>query len=582
MIPKKKTFLLGFFVLVLLLGLAFLMKPAQAAAVSGPAGFGEGLEQASWDGAQSTLACTPDVPGMAAYWPADSIAGSQLVDAAGSHTGSCAGANCPVETPGKVAGALDFAGGKRLNVPYSADFDWGNTDSFSVELWVKTESDCSALRQVYVGKYHSSASFQSWWVGCEVTNQAAFNMRDSTSQSLTINGGPAINDGNWHHVVAVRDAAETRNLLYVDGALATAQIQAYAGDFIDVRELNFGYYNVAPFYPYGGALDEVSIYNRALTLEEVQRHYNGGAGKAYCNQPPDAVDDGPFVAIRNTPLVIESAALLANDLDPEGDPILITAVDPTTTQSGTVTGSGPYTYNPPADYSGSDSFTYTVSDQISGTDTATVTVTVRLTNAPPILIAPPDRTDPEGAAVSLQLQASDPDGDPLSFKATNLPEGLSLDPLTGVISGTLSFSASSGSPYNVGVTATDAGFLGDTETFAWTVTDINGAPLMQQPSNQFNNEGDTISVQIEASDPDNDKLAYAITGLPAGLSYNPDTGLINGSLSYTSSPGSPYLVSVVVSDPFSHSDQKTFQWIVADASPPDIFLPLVLKLVNEE
>jgi hypothetical protein len=60
-----------------------------------------------------------------------------------------------------------------------------------------------------------------------------------------------------------------------------------------------------------------------------------------------------------------------------------------------------------------------------------------LPNTPPDVTGPGDQVNEVGDAVSLPLAASDPDGDALTFSASGLPLGLSVDPDTGEISGTL-------------------------------------------------------------------------------------------------------------------------------------------------
>src|SRR5262249_50885019 len=56
------------------------------------------------------------------------------------------------------------------------------------------------------------------------------------------------------------------------------------------------------------------------------------------------------------------------------------------------------------------------------------------------------------ATAALQLSATDPDGDSLTFGATGLPPGLAVDPATGLVSGTF---ASGGGTYHVTATASD-------------------------------------------------------------------------------------------------------------------------------
>jgi hypothetical protein len=84
----------------------------------------------------------------------------------------------------------------------------------------------------------------------------------------------------------------------------------------------------------------------------------------------------------------------------------------------------------------------------------------------------PNRTDAEGAVISLSAAATDPDGDTLVYGATNLPPGLTINSSTGLISGTIAFDAAPG-PYAVSITVRDTPGLPDdaTDTFSWTVTD---------------------------------------------------------------------------------------------------------------
>ena len=86
-----------------------------------------------------------------------------------------------------------------------------------------------------------------------------------------------------------------------------------------------------------------------------------------------------------------------------------------------------------------------------------------------------------GGAVSLPLSASDPDSDPLTYSATGLPPPLSVNPATGLITGTLT--RTSAGVHDVTVTASD-GVLSHSQTFTWTVTHVNRTPVLANPGNQ--------------------------------------------------------------------------------------------------
>ena len=91
-------------------------------------------------------------------------------------------------------------------------------------------------------------------------------------------------------------------------------------------------------------------------------------------------------------------------------------------------------------------------------------VSITLPNSAPVLTNPSSQSGTPGAAVSLQLASSDPNGDTTSFPSvTGLPPGLTASS-TGLISGTLS----GGGSYTVTATVSD-GSLTDVEVFTWIV-----------------------------------------------------------------------------------------------------------------
>jgi hypothetical protein len=106
----------------------------------------------------------------------------------------------------------------------------------------------------------------------------------------------------------------------------------------------------------------------------------------HANQPPNAVNDS-FDAVGNTELAVGTSgsqgatlsatgSLLANDSDPDGDPIAAALGTASAGASVTVNADGSFTYLPPSGFTGADTFTYTVSDDHGHTSTATVTVHV--------------------------------------------------------------------------------------------------------------------------------------------------------------------------------------------------------------
>src|SRR6185369_6856234 len=170
--------------------------------------------------------------------------------------------------------------------------------------------------------------------------------------------------------------------------------------------------------------------------------------------------------------------------------------------TGAITGS--ISYNAAQTPNGSYSVTVNVTDDadVPATAHATFTWTVTDNNRTPEIASPGNKSNAEGASINLSVSASDADeDDTLSYSASGLPAGLSINSATGGISGAIGYNAaetSSGS-YSVTVTAADSHSHSASGTFTWTVTDNNRAPQIASPGNRTSQENDSISLQVLAS-----------------------------------------------------------------------------------
>ncbi|HEV3211820.1 MAG TPA: putative Ig domain-containing protein [Acidimicrobiales bacterium] len=179
--------------------------------------------------------------------------------------------------------------------------------------------------------------------------------------------------------------------------------------------------------------------------------------------------------------------------------------------------------------------------------------TVNVTN-------PGTQTGSVGTSASLQIPASDSaGGQTLTYSATGLPAGLSINASTGLISGTPTLPGTS----SVTVSATDTTGASGSASFGWTVNSAANTVTVTNPGSQTGTVGTSASLQIHASDSASGQtLTYGATGLPAGLSINASTGLISGT------PTSPGTSSVTVSatDTTGASGSASFGWTVNSAA----------------
>ena len=228
-----------------------------------------------------------------------------------------------------------------------------------------------------------------------------------------------------------------------------------------------------------------------------------------------------------------NGTVAANDSDPNGDPLTYAVSTGPAHGSLTLNADGTFTYLPMASYTGTDTFTYQVTDGQGGSATATVTVTV--TNTPPTTVGvTPTQNGLDGATVTLNASTyfTDADGNTLTYSATGLPTGLSIDPVTGVISGTIASGASGATGangYSVIVTASDPAGASTTQTFTWNIANV--APTAV--ADTFSTTGTSPvagTVATNDSDADHDTLTYTLNGQSAHghVVFNAD-----GSFTYT-------------------------------------------------
>ncbi len=213
------------------------------------------------------------------------------------------------------------------------------------------------------------------------------------------------------------------------------------------------------------------------------------------NRAPDAVDDSA-TTIRNTPVTIN---VVANDTDPDGDPLSVTAVSDPPNGTATNNNNGTVTYQPDNGFIGSDSFTYTISDGRGGSDTATVRVTV---NPPPN--RPPDAVDDSATTcknrpkrINVLANDRDPDGDPLTVGAVSQPANGTA---TNNGDGTVTYNPRRGFTGTDSFTYTISDGRGGSDTARVTVT-VRRCDDDGEDDDDFDDDGDRDD---EDSDDDND------------------------------------------------------------------------------
>ncbi|UCD24923.1 MAG: LamG domain-containing protein [Gemmatimonadota bacterium] len=211
--------------------------------------------------------CQVDPGGMVSYWRLDDGSGTTATDSVGDNDGTLF--NGPTWISGQVGGALYFDGlDDYVEIPllYST-----SPSSLSISAWINP-----SLSDIGCVFYHGDNG--EFNISATPSSLASFGVKlanGSWYHALS----PPMTPGVWHHLVGVWTKGDSLRM-YVDGELAGAtEIPDYnlydpGSSFLP----SIGVYNKVhePDAFYSGAIDEVAFYNRALTTEEIQDHYENG------------------------------------------------------------------------------------------------------------------------------------------------------------------------------------------------------------------------------------------------------------------------------------------------------------------
>jgi alpha-tubulin suppressor-like RCC1 family protein len=244
--------------------------------------------------------CTPPPPGLVSWWPAE---GSAL-DSAGGNNGTLM--NGTGFTNGEVGTAfnLNSANNFVLVNPASTNLDVGQGDGFTIEGWVNPTTLANDLPFVEYEK--SLGTFNGSDVGVHFYVSVQSSPGSLYANIVETNGvvghqitSPAglVTTGVWQHIALSYSKATGMGTIYLNGAVVVQQNLGSFTSQTSFTNILIGarttYGSIAsPSIKFAGKLDEVSVYNRALSASEIQAIYNAGSvGKCApvttaCTPPP--------------------------------------------------------------------------------------------------------------------------------------------------------------------------------------------------------------------------------------------------------------------------------------------------------
>ena len=203
-------------------------------------------------------------------------------DASGSYDGT------PTDVTFGVGGQINY--GARFNGSSSyVNLGTGSSGlsgllnqkvSQSVSFWMNTSytgiSGNSIIYSVYAG---GGISLNIYYL----TNGTLYFLTRYSNNSTTFTTTQTFNDSQWHHIAVTIDVDDLERKIYIDNSLVSTQTLSSAsyggGGTTGVALGTNGNFNTQY---YKGDLDQVRIFNKALTSGEVDTLYNNGDGETAC------------------------------------------------------------------------------------------------------------------------------------------------------------------------------------------------------------------------------------------------------------------------------------------------------------
>jgi len=218
-------------------------------------------------------AVTPD-----AHWKLDEMSGTIAYDSAGTNHGTL-GATPPIWTAGYINGALNFDGIDDYVIINDADEfkDYG-----TVSLWFKNNKESYGTDDgvIFISNQDYKPSLQIWFNDDSDDEFKVYANNGTTSETLSVSQlVPSFDRYAWHHIALSYDHLGVH--VYLDGEhIGDMNVTgSFTEDGGDIRLGRKGSLNMSYFE---GPIDDVRVYNRTLSAEEIEAIYFGQQPRQIC------------------------------------------------------------------------------------------------------------------------------------------------------------------------------------------------------------------------------------------------------------------------------------------------------------
>ena len=258
-------------------------------------------------GLTTTVADADITDGLVGYWPLDEGEGTTTADLSGNENHGTFIGN-PAWDSGKLDAALNFDGtDDAVDCGNSPILDFGTGD-WTVSAWIKATAVPGDVTIFGKGGDHTSATLPGVRYQLMLDSSDYIHpVLDDDSTKYDPTGNIKVIDGQWHQIVMMRRDG-TKFRVYIDGVedmgvtnhgestitatydlSGTSKFNAYIGAITDAENSTPSTVVLEKLFP--GLIDDVAVWNRALTADEVIYLWNNGDGNPVAVPEPGKASD---------------------------------------------------------------------------------------------------------------------------------------------------------------------------------------------------------------------------------------------------------------------------------------------------